>query len=645
MAARRRATAAATLRSNADGFRVVVSRPPVRDVTQVQPDGAVASSDSGPRHARAGRRNGWLVTTAVAAVYLGLSVLANGGAWAHGIAHTVQPSGGNDVPEEIWFLAQTPWVLLHGHNPLANDWLNAPVGINLMDNTTMPLLGMLGFPITVLFGPIATFNILIDVAIFASAMSFFVMARRFVRWWPAAFVGGLAYGFSPFTAATANAHLFLLFQAVPPLIILFVDRFLRCRETSPLWSGVAIGACFVAQFYISTEAFASLVVMTACGVVLVGGYALWRHVPFDRRRLLTMVGCTAIVIALGVGYAAWVAVAGPEHITGPAQPATAIAGVTIDPLGLVVPTIDQHFTFGHAALGDSLVALRDPNWNIVFDSPVENGSYVGAPLLIALVVGAIVLRRRWLALFCTAMGAIALVLSMGSHLHVDGHRTGIPLPFIVIEHLPLLNSSVASRWVTYFWLFAALLLTLIVDAVYKAVAKGRYGQRGAVVWSAVLAVVVLVPLLPAWPYATAPAAVPPWFTSGARTLPAGSAALVYPLASSSSDSSMLWQAMANMQFRQPGGFAVIPGSDGANTFNGDPSPLQEALAQCEGGASSVDFPAAEVRTQLRQWRTATVAVVPSAPGAACATALFTGALGPARQTGGVLVWPNLDRGS
>ena len=287
-----------------------------------------------------------------------------------------------------------------------------------------------------------------------------------------------------------------------------------------------------------------------------------------------MVGCTAIVIALGVGYAAWVAVAGPEHITGPAQPATAIAGVTIDPLGLVVPTIDQHFTFGHAALGDSLVALRDPNWNIVFDSPVENGSYVGAPLLIALVVGAIVLRRRWLALFCAAMGAIALVLSMGSHLHVDGHRTGIPLPFIVIEHLPLLNSSVASRWVTYFWLFAALLLALIVDAVYKAVAKGRFGQRGAVVWSAVLAVVVLVPLLPAWPYATAPAAVPPWFTSGARSLPAGSAALVYPLASSSNDSSMLWQAMANMQFRQPGGFAVIPGSDGANTFNGDPSPCK-----------------------------------------------------------------------
>ena len=65
-------------------------------------------------------------------------------------------------------------------------------------------------------------------------------------------------------------------------------------------------------------------------------------------------------MAVGIGYGAFVALAGPDHITGPAQPATAIAGITVDPLGLVVPTIDQHFTLGHAALGDSLVAAALP---------------------------------------------------------------------------------------------------------------------------------------------------------------------------------------------------------------------------------------------------------------------------------------------
>ena len=131
---------------------------------------------------------------------------------------------------------------------------------------------------------------------------------------------------------------------------------------------------------------------------------------------------------MGVGYGAWLAVAGPHHITGPAQPATATAGVSNDPVGLVVPTLDQRFTLGHTTLGNSLVAIRAPNWQIVDDAPVENGSYVGVPLLIALVVGAMALRRRRLALFCTAMAVIALVLSLGSHLHVDGHGQGSRSP-------------------------------------------------------------------------------------------------------------------------------------------------------------------------------------------------------------------------
>jgi hypothetical protein len=589
----------------------------------------------------------WLVTALVAVVYLALSLLANRGAWAHGIAHSIQTSGGNDVLEEIWFLAQTPGALLHGHNPFANDWLNVPVGVNLMDNTTMPLFGIVGWPITALFGPIATYNVLLNVAIFASAFSFYLMARRFVSWWPAAFIGGLAYGFSPFTAATANGHLFVLFQAVPPLVILFVDRCVRSDSASPWWSGVAVGLCFVAQFYVSTEAFASLVVMTCIAIVVAGGYALLRHVALDRKRLVTMAGCAAIVVALGAGYGAWTAVAGPEHITGPAQPAAAIAGVAVDPVGLVAPTVDQRITFGHTALGTSLVADRDPNWNIVFESPGENGSYVGVPLLIALLMGAVLLRRRRLALFCTVMAAVALVLSMGAHLHVDGHRTDVPLPFIVIAHLPLLESSVPARWITYFWLFAALLLVLLLDALFTHVAaRNRYGRRGAAAATGLLAIVVLVPLLPAWPYGAGPASVPAWFTTSAHALPSGSTAVIYPIASPSDDSAMLWQAMADMDFRMPGGFAVFANQDGIASFYGQASPLQAALAACESGTTPPPaLSAADVRAQLAQWHARTVVVVPTVPGAACATSLFTSALGQAQQKGGVLVWPDLSSAS
>jgi hypothetical protein len=555
--------------------------------------------------------------------------------WIHGVTHTVQ-AGGGDVPEEIWFLAQTPWVLVHGHNPFANSFLNAPIGVNLMDNTTMPLLGVLGAPITFLLGPIATWNILLNLALASSAMTFYLMARRFVSWRPAAFVGGIAYGFSPFAVAEGLGHLFLVFGALPPLVVLFLDRFFRTRSDPPWLTGVLVGGCFVAEFYISSEVFGSMVVMT---VIAGAVYWLARRPRVEVSRLARMGGCAVAVIALGSGFGAWMALAGPEHVHGPEQPAVAIAGLSSDPVGLVVPTLYERFTFGHAALGDSLVAQRDAGWHIVGVAPWENGSYVGAPLLIILIIGTIALRRKRHVQFFAGMAFVGLLLSMGSILHVDGHRTGVPLPFIVLAHLPLLDSSIASRYVVFFWLFAALLLAVIVDAVYAFIARDdRPGDRlRATVASALLAGCALVPLIPAWPYGSAPADVPTWFSTNARSIPVGTTIVVYPFASSVDASAMLWQAMADLTFRMPGGYAVFPTAAGTATFDSAPSPLQMILSECGGGGEPQLAPST-IRSELRGWKVSRVVVVDSAPGAACATRLFDAAYGPSESGGGVRLW-------
>ena len=608
---------------------------PVAEVVERPP---VVSGEAAP----VGGRRRWVPYAVAAAVYALLSMVPNAHAWTHGVTHTLQTSGGNDVGKEVWFLAQTPWALLHGHNPFANNWLNAPVGLDLMDNTTMPLIGLLLSPVTLLAGPIATFNVALDVAVWSSAMAFFLMARRFVGWWPAAFVGGLLYGFSPFSAAVANAHLFLLFQAVPPLIIFFVDRLWREPSASPWWGGVAVGACYVAQFYVSSEGLATLVIMTACAAVLLGGYALARHMTLDARRLGISAACALGVVLLGAGFGAWTALEGPEHIHGPVQSATAIAGMSTDPVGLVVPTLDQRFTLGHAALGDSLVAARDPQWRIAFETPVENGTYIGVPLLVALVAGTVVLRRRRIVLFSAAMGTIALVLSLGTHLHVDGHRTGVPLPYDLLAHLPLLENAIASRWMTYVWLFAALVLALVLDALWASVTRGAHRRRSALAWvvCGVVALAVLVPLVPAWPYPAQATQVPAWFTGQARSVPVGSTVVVYPPADPSSTSAMLWQAMADMRFKMTGGFAIFPTSTGTATFEPEPTALHAALAGCASGAAATTpaLAPADVRAELRAAQASTVVVVPGTPGAPCAVQLFESALGPPRTTQGVLLW-------
>ncbi len=526
-------------------------------------------------------------TVLVACIYIGVSLVANYSAWVHGVTHTIQTAGGADMPEEIWYLAQTPWAIIHGHNPLANNVLNAPSGVNLMDNTTMPFVGALGTPITLLLGPIATFNILLNLALASSAMTFYLMARRFIHWRPAALVGGLLYGFSPFIAAEGAAHLFLIVGFIPPLVVLFLDRFLRTKSDPPWLTGILIGACFVAQLYISAEVFASMAVMAAIAAVLWGLFWLLRRPPVEVGRLARMGACAALVFALGSGFGIWTALDGPEHINGPAQNPTVIAGLSSDPVGFFVPSEVQRFTFGHAALGDSLVAERDTNWHIVIDAPNENGSYVGFPLAVILLVGTIALRRRRLVQFAALMAAAGMLLSMGSSLHIDGHKIGIPLPFAVLAHLPLLDSGAASRYVEFFWLFAALLLAVFVDALYTRL--DGWDQPGdrlrATVASTLVVLCALLPLVPAWPYGSGPSAVPSWFTSGARSIPVGTTVVVYPFASPVDASAMLWQAMAHDTFKMPGGYAVFRSADGAATFNSDPSLVQQALAECAGEAN------------------------------------------------------------
>ncbi len=570
------------------------------------------------------------------AAYVLVAFLANKNVWLHGFAHSLQASGGNDTGEEVWFLAQTPWNVLHGVNPFANALLNYPVGLNLMDNTTMPLLGMLGAPVTLVFGPIATLNVMVALGFSASAMAFFVMARRFTDWWPAAFVGGLLYGFCPFAVAEGVAHLFLIFNVVPPLIILVIHRFVSSDDRSPWLYGIALGGCYLAQFYISTEAFASLVVVS-CMALVVGGALLFRRLDVDLAKMTKMMAVGIVVALLGVGYGAWVALEGPHHINGPAQPAVAIAGISSDPAGLVVPTQNQHFTFNEASLGDSYVAQRDANWHIVSDATLENGTYVGVPLLLVLIAGVVLLRRNRFAVFTALMAAAAMVLSMGSRLHVDGYRTVVRLPFIVLAHLPLVSSGSAARYVLFFWLFAALLFTLTLDHIHAmAWPASRVGSAAVCL---AVAVVALLPLVPAWPYPSSPASVPSFFTSTARSLPVGTTLVVFPSSNPGDSSAMLWQAMSDMTFRMPGGYAVFASApDGAASFNPAPSVLGSALTSCVAGVPP-QLPPSGTRSALRGWDAQYVVVVPEATGAACATALFDQALGPHRTEGGVSVWP------
>ena len=142
--------------------------------------------------------------------------------------------GCDDPSLFVWFLEWPAYALAHGHNPFYSTALFHPAGINLLSNTGVLALGLPLAPVTWLFGPVATLNVASTLGPALSALAMFWLLRRWVRWAPAAFVGGLVFGFGPFAVTNlAVAHLKTEVLVLVPLIVGCLDELLvRQRETS-----------------------------------------------------------------------------------------------------------------------------------------------------------------------------------------------------------------------------------------------------------------------------------------------------------------------------------------------------------------------------------------------------------------------------
>jgi len=525
----------------------------------VHPQAPSVATSGEPRRRR-------VAVVVVVAIYLGLGVLSNLPSWTGGVTHTMQCGGCGDSGQEVWFLAWAAHALTHFQDPLRTNWINFPWGVDLADNTSMPLAGAIGTPITLAFGPIATFNVLFSLAFAGSATAMFFLIRRYVNWTLAAFVGGLLYGFSPYMVGQGEGHLFLLLAPVPPLMFLLLDEIV-VRQSARWWLlGILLGLVMIVQLGWSAELLACTMTVALIGIVVLAiarRHLIRRHLPYAVKAI-------ALGVVLLVPAAAWFALVsrtGPEHLSGPVHSVKLLAGLSTDLAGIVVPSVNQHFSFGMSQKGTSLLAMTPLSGRRVPDA-AENGSYIGIPILLLLVAGALRFRREGLIRFSVVMAALSLLLSMGSRLRVWGHETAIRLPFAVLTKLPFVQSEVASRYCLFMWLFIALAVAVILDRARRA-RTSRSKLHGKAGWLRRLhdrpqpvflglATLGLVSLVPGWPYSINQVYTPPALVSPiVAPSTAGSTLVTYPLARNIHNLPMVWQAADRFRYRIPAGEASV----------------------------------------------------------------------------------------
>ena len=395
-----------------------------------------------------------------------------------------------DQIQQVWFLEWVPYALAHGHNPFFTQWQNYPVGFNTLVDPSMVALGTVFAPITYLFGPVVTWNVLLRLAVVLSAMSMCLVLRRWTSCWPAAFIGGLLYGFSAYAISYGAGYLFLVFVPLPPLILLLLHEILVRQEWRPARTGVFLGAACGVQYLISSEVLAMTLVM--------GGLASAVYLISQRKDLAprlkymrTAVGWSVLVGAVLLVYPVYFTLFGTGHINGVPQGPADLAFYHGDLLGPIVPS-GQWLATPHLRT----VSLLRLTWSA--------SMYVGFPLLVALIVIVVWLRKLQTVLFLGFMTAVALVLSLGSTLYVDGHDTQIPLPFIFLANLPFTDGIMATRFSLFVALFGASLLAIGLDELYWRLKRStvletwppRWQKIGSAGLPMLLALIVAIPLVP-----------------------------------------------------------------------------------------------------------------------------------------------------
>lgn len=579
------------------------------------------------------RRRRWPVLLGAGLIYLALGFILWINAWVDGAStHTL--CGCGDPALFLWFFQWPATALAHGQNPFFSTAMFHPGGINLLAQTSVEGLGLPLAPVTWIWGPVASLNVASTLTPALSAFFAFIVIRRWAPWAPAAFVGGLLYGFSPFVLTSlAYAHLMTAALMLLPLILAVLDEILIRQRHSVLWSGVALGALVFGQFFLSSEVLALCAVLVVISLIVLVVAALLLQ-PAELRRLAPH-AAKALGVGLAVGvvllaWPVWFALNGPAHLSG-------IVWKNLPILGGY--RVANFVTSGTPSRSDDLyLALGGYE-----GTPLGSSTYLGWTLIGVLGVGVAAFWRDKKMWFFGFLLALCVVLSIGP-------EKGVWVPARLFFNVPVLENIIEQRYMAVGYLAAGVLLALILYHVHDRLPDWR-GWIG----SLALAAVALVPMAnvfaPTLPFAMRPVILPRWYTEVAPNLPPGKVLLSYPAPFSGIQVAMSWQAVNRMHYSQAGG----GGPQGQAFRAGSAAPGFTVLTNLGFGigvptptGTNTEF--AAVRHALKVWQVTTVVIATNTAAPQLqqghdptyAAAFMTGALGRLpRVQAGAWVWDDV----
>jgi hypothetical protein len=509
-----------------------------------------------------------------------------------------------DPPGYMWSLAWWPYALVHGLNPFFTHAVWAPEGTNVAAAATIPAAAIALWPVTALFGPVVSYNVLAILSPALCGLTAYLLCRRLTSRHAASLMGGFFFAFSSYELTESLGHANLALVFLLPVGIHLVLRRVD-GDLSRLRFITALAVVFLVQALLSTE------ILIDAGMV--GGAALTIAYCVSPRSLRPRITATTIEV-LVAGAAAFVLLL-PYILAALAQSQLFRGGSVfgLNALNLIVPTpITGLGGWTYFGLSET---FENGNYT-------ETAGYIGLPLLLVFATFALTSwRTNRMTRVLVLTFVVSLVLAFGSALLVAGHEL-IALPWSLLERLPLLGSLVPGRIVVF---------SELIVAICAALWLAQGGRSKAIRWLiAFLAVAALFPDVGAGWWASQPPN-PTFFqtTEYRNYLTRGESVLAIPFALDGD--SMLWQAETSFYFAMPGGYlsSVVPTSAAGAAVTD----------LFEGSSLGARMPAAitpTIRAFLQQHDIRHIVIQPGYQLAW--TAVLSRIAPPPRQIGGILLY-------
>jgi hypothetical protein len=390
---------------------------------------------------------------------------------------------------------------------------------------------LLAAPLTVVLGPVPTYNILCILAPALAAWSAFMLCREITKNYIAALAGGCVFGFSAYTLAEIRGHLPLVLVFPVPLALLLVVKQLDNRIGVARFSlllGIALTTAFLcwAELYATMTLFGAI----ALGLTLYyGEYDLRERI---RRLILPLAVAYAISLIVVLPYLYYFFQAGYPY-----SPINSPNAYSADLLNLIIPTPIN--ALGNIALIRS--AARSFSRN-----SLEATAYFGLPLIAITVWLAVERSHETVMKVAVTFAVIVAMMMCGPRLHVLGNEL-FGMPWKIALHLPLLHDALPVRFSLYLSLVFAIIVSIWLSARRSA---------GLQLNAIVLLAISLCPNLDSgfWRQVNDP---PEFFANGYynRYLKRGENVVILPYGITGA--SMLWQAESNFYFRMAEGWTSI----------------------------------------------------------------------------------------